>query len=304
MANASTEHTEESTILAPDARPVKKPKRFNPIGIIIILIVLAALIIGGIFLMRYLSSFQDTDDAQVDGHLDAISARINGTVTKVHFEDNQTVKQGQVLVELDPRDYKVAVEQAQANVAQAQAQLNAEDPNLAITQSNNVNQISTTASDILNAKAAVSAAERDYQTALANIAVARANSVKSQSDVKRYQQLIVKNEISHEQFDTVVATAAAQASQLAAMQASAASAKQVIDERRAALAEARSRYKQANQTAPKQVSINRANITTRKSAIAVQKALLDQALLNLSYCTIKPQRMVWWEKISGNRPAC
>lgn len=75
------------------------------------------------WLWRYVHSYESTDDAQIDGHIDSISSRIDGTVIRVHAEDNQTVRAGQLLVELDPCDYEVAVEQARARLAQALAQV-------------------------------------------------------------------------------------------------------------------------------------------------------------------------------------
>jgi acetyl/propionyl-CoA carboxylase alpha subunit len=82
------------------------------------------LCVGGLAVWNYLQSYEDTDDAQVDGYLDPISARISGTVIAVYVNNNQRVRAGQLLVQLDPRDYQVALEQAQAQMAQAEADLN------------------------------------------------------------------------------------------------------------------------------------------------------------------------------------
>ena len=79
------------------------------------------LVVAGIFVWRYLSTYEYTDDAQVDGHVNEISARVAGYVQKVNVEDNQTVQQGAVLVQIDPRDYQVAVERAKADLADAEA---------------------------------------------------------------------------------------------------------------------------------------------------------------------------------------
>ena len=88
---------------------------------IVIVAVVVVLIVGGFFLWRYLGSYESTDDAQVDAHLYPVSARVSGYVTKVSVDDNQPVEQGAVLVEIDPRDYQVAVEQAKAALASAEA---------------------------------------------------------------------------------------------------------------------------------------------------------------------------------------
>ncbi len=88
---------------------------------IVIIAVVLVLIVGGVFLWRYLGSYESTDDAQVDVHLYPVSARISGYVAKVNVGDNQYVPKGAVLVEIDPKDYEVAVAQAQANLASAEA---------------------------------------------------------------------------------------------------------------------------------------------------------------------------------------
>lgn len=86
---------------------------------VVILSVILVVLVGGFFLWRYLSSYESTDDAQVDVHLYPVSTRISGYVVKVNIDDNQYVQKGTVLVEIDPRDYEVAVAQAKANLASA-----------------------------------------------------------------------------------------------------------------------------------------------------------------------------------------
>ncbi len=87
----------------------------------IILIAVVVLLVGGFFLWRYFNSYESTDDAQADVHLYPVSARISGYVIRVNVEDNQWVEKGTVLVEVDPKDYEVAVAQAQANLSNAEA---------------------------------------------------------------------------------------------------------------------------------------------------------------------------------------
>src|SRR5262250_1958954 len=88
---------------APPRRAIKRPKRRR--AGLIALLVLAALLVGGYFLWKYLGSFESTDDAQIDGHIHAISARVNGYVSQVLVNDQQVVKAGDLLVVIDPRDY-------------------------------------------------------------------------------------------------------------------------------------------------------------------------------------------------------
>src|SRR5271168_1847934 len=117
---------------------------------LIILIACLVVLIGGFFLWRYLSSYESTDDAQVDVHLYAVSARISGYVIKVNVDDNQWVEKGTVLVEIDPTDYEVAAAQAQANLENAEATAQSLNITVPITSVNTASQLSSTASDITN----------------------------------------------------------------------------------------------------------------------------------------------------------
>src|ERR1700694_5943359 len=91
--------------------------------------------LGGLLYWLHARNFEDTDDAEVDANISAVSARVPGTVTRVLAEENQAVKAGDPLVELDDADLQVAVAQARAAVAQAEAGFAVENPNVAITQS-------------------------------------------------------------------------------------------------------------------------------------------------------------------------
>src|SRR5580700_5616987 len=162
------------------------------------------ILIGAISFWLYSRTYETTDDAQVDGHLNGITARIDGDVKAVHVEENQSVQAGDVLVELDPRDYQVAVEQAQAQLMKAQAGERAENPNLPITQSNSQTSVSTTKSEVANAEAAEAAAERDQLSAQSHVEEAEANNARAQADLVRYKALVDKNEVSRSNYDQVV----------------------------------------------------------------------------------------------------
>ena len=155
-----------------------------------------AAILGGVILLAaigfwlYSRTYETTDDAQVDGHLNGITARIDGDVKAVSVEENQSVKAGDLLVELDPRDYQVAVEQAQAQLLKAQADERAENPNIPIMQSTSQTSVATTKSEVANADAALAAAERDQLAAQSRVLEAEANNTKAQADVSRYKALV------------------------------------------------------------------------------------------------------------------
>ncbi len=106
------------------------------------------LLVVGIFVWRYLNTYESTDDAQVDGHLSQISARVAGYITKVNVEDNQLVEKGAVLIEMDPRDYQVAVERAQADLADAEATAQASDLNVPVTSIGTTSQLSSAEADV------------------------------------------------------------------------------------------------------------------------------------------------------------
>ena len=249
-------------------------------------IVIFALAVGGFFLWGYLDSYEATDDAEVDGNIDSVSSRINGTATNVYFEDNQYVKAGQVLVSLDPRDYQVALKQAQADLAQAQAEVTAQSPNVPIVTTQNETTISTTALDVTSAQAKVASAEQNYEAALAQVRQAEANHVNDVAEVVRFKALVDKDEVSREQYDAKVTAAKASEATVQSAQATADASRKQIDSANAELNQARARGQQARQNAPRQAAVQRANVASKQADVMARKAAVDQALLNLQYCKI------------------
>ena len=148
-------------------RDYTPPARRNPKlrRNIVILIVVLVVLVGGVFLWRYLSSYESTDDAQADVHLYPVSARVSGYVVKVNVDDNQWVEKGTVLVEIDPKDYEVAVAQAQANLSNAEATAQSLNITVPITSVNTSSQLKSAQSDIDNSTAGVIAAERQLSAA-------------------------------------------------------------------------------------------------------------------------------------------
>src|ERR1700690_4230738 len=78
--------------------------RSRPYARIILIVAIVVLLVGGFFAYQYFSSYESTDDAQVDGHLMPLSARISGYISHVNVDDNQYVQGGAILAEIDPRD--------------------------------------------------------------------------------------------------------------------------------------------------------------------------------------------------------
>src|SRR3984957_11016547 len=166
------------------AKAYTPPTRRNPNRRrnIVIMVVILVVIAGGLFLWRYLGSYESTDDAQADVHLYPVSARISGYVAKVNVDDNQWVEKGAVLVEIDPKDYEVAVAQAQANLTNAEATAQSLNITVPITSVNSSSQLESTASDVEDASAGVIAAERQLTAAHAQVEEGEANDVRVRDD--------------------------------------------------------------------------------------------------------------------------
>ena len=271
---------------APFSQRAREFVQAHPKAILLGVIGSVTVCIMGFFLVLYLNSYESTDDAQVDGHLNAVSSRINGTVTKVYVEDNQTVTAGQLLVELDPRDYLTVLDQAKASYAAADAQLAGENPNVPITRTANQTTIASGSVDVQAAQSGVVAAEQQYQAKLAELRQAEANNLKAQTDVLRYRPLAEKEEISREQFDSVVAAAKTQAAGVEAAQANSKAAQKAIDQSRDQLKQASTRLEQSNVNAPRNVAIQQAAVQAREAALKSSQAQVQQAELNLSYTKV------------------
>jgi membrane fusion protein (multidrug efflux system) len=260
--------------------------RSHPIKSVLGLIVIAILVVGAFLFWRYLSTYESTDDAQIDGPVHDISTRVTGVVQAVHVSENQSVKQGELLMELDERDYQVSLQLAEANLAQAEAQIRAEAPAVPIVNTTSQTQISVSRFSIASAEAGIAAAKRDYEAQLSRITQAEANNARAQADLQRYTILVKKDEVSHEEYDQRVAAAKAAASQVESEKSVAAAARQVVDQREAVLSQARSQLNEATENAPRQVSVQRATIDLRRAGVASARAAVEEAKLNLSYTKI------------------
>ena len=243
------------------------------------------LLIGGLFLWRYLSSYESTDDAQADVHLYPVSARVSGYVIRVNVDDNQWVEKGTVLVEIDPKDYEVAVAQAQANFGNAEATAKSLNITVPITSVNSSSQLRFTASGIEDAKAGVAAAEKQLNAAHDQLEAAEANDVKAQDDLKRYKLLVDKREVSAQIYDQALAAARASTATVMGARASESAAEQFVQQARSRLAQADANYKYA-QTGPQQVSSTRSRVQAAFADVEQKRALLEQAKLNLGYTKI------------------
>jgi membrane fusion protein (multidrug efflux system) len=251
-------------------------------------LILAAglVVIAAVALFIYLGSFESTDDAQVDGNISAIGARISGTVTAVHVQNNTRVDAGDPLVELDRADYRVAVAQAEANLDQALSQHEGEIPAVPITSVTTRTTIATAEKDVAGSKADLAAAERDYDAAIARLKEAQANDRIAQVEVDRSRHLVETGAVAQQDLDERQATADARAAAVSAARANVESSRRHADEARAKVAEAEARFGQAQENAPHQLTQTTAGVRAREAAVRAAQAALDQARLNLGYTHI------------------
>jgi membrane fusion protein (multidrug efflux system) len=183
------------------------------IRLILALVVVAILCVGGLRFWHYLQSYESTDDAQIDGHLDPISTRVDGTVVHVYVEDTYHVKKGQALVDLDPHDFQIAVENAAANLAQAQQ--------------------------------GVKAAQQNYELSVASLAATVATNAKAQVDVARYRELLSQEVIARETADEIVMTGKVDAAAVNSDRAGVAAKARMIGQAEAAVQAAQASLDQA-----------------------------------------------------------
>jgi membrane fusion protein (multidrug efflux system) len=257
----------------------------NPRFRVFLIVGIVVLLVVGFFLWRYFASYEDTDDAQIDGHLNSISARVSGHVLKLLVEDNQYVPMGTPLIEIDPKDYQVALDKAKADYADAVATADAARVNVPITSVNTTSQTSSAQADVENATAGIAAARQQYSAAQAQLVEAEANNVKAQNDLVRYKQLVDKEEISQQQYDQAVAAAHAGTAAVDAARASASAADHQVRQAQSRLAQAQANLRAAS-TGPQQIATIQARAQSAEAQAETKKAALDQAELNLGYTVI------------------
>jgi membrane fusion protein, multidrug efflux system len=263
-----------------------RPSRTASPGFRVALIIaVVVLLVVGFFVFRYVTSYESTDDAEVDGHINSISTRISGHVVKLNVLDNQYVQAGTVLVEIDPADYQVAYDRAKADFDSARADAAEAGVDVPITDVSTSSQVSTADADVASAHAGIAAAKQQFEAAKAQLQQAEANNVKAQNDLFRYQQLIDKQEISQQQYDQAVAAAKADSAAVDAARATADSLRSQVTQAENKLSQAQANWRNA-QTAPRQMQVIRSKAASALAEAQLKKADLDQAQLNLQYTKV------------------
>ena len=290
MATATTQtpqkngpgNAERGTGVGPGRPPARRGKGLRRILLVVLGLVV---IVSSVLLYGYFASWESTDDAQIDGYIYPVSSRIQGYVTRVTVDDNQYVEAGTVLVQLDPKDYKVALANAKAVLANDQANAAALKTNVPLTSVNTSSQLSSALADVENANAGLVAAQQQFDAAQASLRQAEANDLKAQDDVNRYKPLATKDEIPQQRYIQAVDTQKATAAAVEAARASAAAAGQTVTQARSRVVQAQAQLQYA-QTRPQQISVQRSRAQAAEAETQRASAIFDQAQLNLEYTTI------------------
>lgn len=266
-----------------------------------LLVGLAVVVLAGVAAWLWLTSGRETtDNAQVDAHVTQISPRVGGTVQRIAVVENQQVEPGAVLIELDPRDYQIAVEKARAELADAEASAVAAQSNVPIASTQTTSNVTTARGGVEQAQGGIAVAEKEIEaararvrTAQARLREAEANATKAVRDVERLEGLLAKDEISQQMFDAAAATAEAQKagidsarSQIAEAEAGIRVAESRLVQARAGEGQARAELQTA-ETAPAQMTATKARAAAAEARVQQARASLAQAELNLEYATIK-----------------
>jgi len=271
-------------MVASDGRHKPSRARHNKTLVISVGVVLIVLVAG--YFIRNAFLYEDTDDAQVNGHVMPFSARINGQVQEVLVIEGQLVHAGDVLVMIDHKDYKVAVDQAKANLADAEATAASSMWNVPVLSATAWNTLDSSQAAILNQEAGVEAAEQNLESAKALLLQVQVNAEKTDADLARYTQLVDEGVISRQQYDQASASAKANRAAVVSATAAVQSYEQVLHQAEGKVLQAKADLRSA-QTAPQQVSMARAKADAANAEVDQRKAQLDQAELNLSYTVIR-----------------
>ncbi len=301
MADVTTTESQAASTRPADSFGPKAPRRGRRrlIRAIVLAVALVVLAAGSFYAWKYFSAYESTDDAEVDGNINAISARINGYVLDVLVDNERYVKAGDVLARIDPKDYGVVLAQAEADLAAAEASLQSSRTDVPVTSTTTSSQLSSARSGKVDAVAALLGAQRQLSAARARLVNAQANVreaeatyKKNADDVVRYKMLVDKDEIAEQIYDTTVNVANSTQATVEARRAAVAEAEDNVRVAQSAVDQANARIAQADAsiqaalTAPQQVAISQARAKTSEAQVLQKRAVVDQARLNLSYCTI------------------
>jgi membrane fusion protein, multidrug efflux system len=272
-------------------RELPRPAKFGIIGLLLILLVTWYIWLGRV----------STDDAEVDAHITAVASQVSGYVVALPIDDNVNVKMGDVLVQIDPREYKAELDQAKAALDLAEAQAKSAELQIGLTRGTTthstggaVAQHESDAADYAMSEAQLErTATANLLQAKAEVAAKRATNERAQADLERYKPLLQTNDVSKFQFDAVDATARVAQNDLAAAEQQLAAAQQNVEIARATMNSSKARVARSqsllleSKAQEQQVPITEATYKSAQAAVERAKAVRDQAELNLDYTTIR-----------------
>ena len=249
------------------------------------IVLLVAAVASGSWL--YFSSYEETDDAQVDGHLNPISARISGTVLNVNpaVEDNHYVKAGTVLAEIDPADLQAEVARARADYERLRAGAVAAQQDVAVISSNSTGRLNLADASVREAGDSIAAEKASLQSAQARVVQAEASYSRAEADRQRYEKLLAKREISQSEYDRIATEAATDRAAVSAAHADLDAAGRRVGQAENRLVERKADLFAAH-TAPEQIKSSVARAAAATSEADRARAQLTTAELNLSYTRI------------------
>jgi membrane fusion protein, multidrug efflux system len=277
---AGNQNQQQGTDQEQRENPEKKRRRS-----FILFFVIAVLVVGALLYYWHSTFYEDTDDAQVNGHIIQISARVQGHVINVPIKENQEVAAGTVIAEIDPHDYEVLVAQDEANLEAAEANYESAKVNIPVTDIQSTSALSSANSNVLGSSAQVKRANGLLEQAQAQVAQAEANNTKSQLDLKRFTPLVEKDVISKQQYDQAVAAAQANQAAVISAKANAAAAGDQIAVAKNDLASSQAAARNAG-NAPRLLQVQKAKADQAAAQVEQARAELNQAKLNLSYTKI------------------
>jgi membrane fusion protein (multidrug efflux system) len=295
-----------------NAEARKRPLYRRPAFLIAAVIVLLIAAVVGIRYWLYARSHESTDDAFIDAHITAVSPKVSGYIAKIHVQSNQQVKKGDLLLEIDPRDYQAKLDQANAALAAGEARLKEAQTGVELTRANSqagVQQASGTVQQaradveasraqaaaertrVTQAGAAIGSAQANLQEAQAQVDAAQAELVRARADVERYQELYSKDEVSRQRLDQAIATArTAEAQTEAARQRAAAAASQVNESQAAQRTAAETAHRAEVEISSAQAQVREAQGKLAAANTAPQQVAASQAQAQTASASLEQLR--------------
>jgi membrane fusion protein (multidrug efflux system) len=226
-----------------------------------------------------------TDNAQVQADLVPLNARVGGPVLRVAVEDNAHVKKGDMLVEIDPREYAVRVKQAEAELASARAQARAADAQVDVAEASARGGRSTARAVMSTSEAGVSSAEAQVEVARAAVARAETEAQRNALELARVERLRASEVSSQQELDDARAAHEAAQASLAGARAQLAAAEQARQVALGKVAEAQGQFDQ-NAPVDAKIAVARASAELAHARVAAAEASLEQARLQLEYTRV------------------